>query len=382
MAIGDPYYQPPVMPPMLFMPGEDDAGINIDGTPVSNQGILPKVVRGIQGALATGKNAMPKNVVTSANAAPALATNLSVQGSGSAPPMPGKLPMRRPRMEDLDNAVAKNNTPPPALGRAQVNAPQSRGALFSSPDQGRRSNTMLSVQRPDLGIGTNEMLMRVGGAGLANAGQGGLAAYGAMFDQYGNIQDKRRANALAEYNADYRAEQDELARQDALKLAEAKAKGKAPDADTQAQIGQMDQALMDMQRAKAYLAEGNLTGFIDNNVVGLFDKFTGNKRAVGRKLLEKLRVDDTLLRIAQTKGAISNKEMDLFLAPSPDLNDQETVWSQWIDDRMQAIQAVRQRLSTGQTVDQSQQASQGQVDQFGNTGSGLNLSAADAIVGL
>ena len=85
-------------------------------------------------------------------------------------------------------------------------------------NQGRRSNTMLSVERPDLGIGTNEMLMRVGGAGLANAGQGGLAAYGAMFDQYGNIQDQRRRNALAEYNADYRAEQDELARQDALRL--------------------------------------------------------------------------------------------------------------------------------------------------------------------
>ena len=91
------------------------------------------------------------------------------------------------------------------------------------------------------------------------------------------------------------------------------------------------------------------------------------------KLLEKLRVDDTLLRIAQTKGAISNKEMDLFLSPSPDLNDQETVWMQWIDDRMQAIQAVRQRLSTGQTVDQSQQATQGQVNQFGN-----NLVGADA----
>lgn len=137
----------------------------------------------------------------------------------------------------------------------------------------------------------------------------------------------------------------------------------------------MDQALMDMQRAKAYLQEGNITGFIDNNVRGLFDKFTGNKRAVGRKLLEKLRVDDTLLRIAQTKGAISNKEMDLFLAPSPDLNDQETVWMQWIDDRMNAIQAVRQRLSSGQSVDQSQQATQGQVNQFGGSGGGISLPA-------
>ena len=99
---------------------------------------------------------------------------------------------------------------------------------------------MLSVKRPDLGIGTNEMLMRVGGAGLANAGQGGLAAYGAMFDQYGNIQDQRRRNALAEYNADYRAEQDELAHDKMhLKIAELKAQSKNAkpfDADKQQQI--------------------------------------------------------------------------------------------------------------------------------------------------
>ena len=91
---------------------------------------------------------------------------------------------------------------------------------------------MLSVQRPDLGIGTNEMLMRVGGAGLSNAGQGGLAAYGAMLDRFGTIQDQRRRNALTEYNADYRAEQAELNRQAKIEQerikAEAKKKGKAP----------------------------------------------------------------------------------------------------------------------------------------------------------
>ena len=62
--------------------------------------------------------------------------------------------------------------------------------------------------------------------GLANAGRGGLAAYGAMFDEYGNIQDQRRTNALAEYEADYRAQQDEQARLDALELAKINAKAK------------------------------------------------------------------------------------------------------------------------------------------------------------
>ena len=39
--------------------------------------------------------------------------------------------------------------------------------------------------------------------------------------------------------------------------------------------------------------------------------------AASRLLLEKLKVDDAMLRVAQTKGAISNKEMELFLAPAP-----------------------------------------------------------------
>ena len=85
---------------------------------------------------------------------------------------------------------------------------------------------MLSVQRPDLGIGTNEMLMRVGGRGLANAGRGGLAAYGAMFDEYGNIQDQRRTNALAEYEADYRAQQDEQGTTRCSETCQNKCKGK------------------------------------------------------------------------------------------------------------------------------------------------------------
>ena len=297
-------------------------------------------------------------------------------------PNAGMIPMLQYTPDGIPKLTINPSTPPssPAIPLApppvlsNTNTPQSAGAL--SPQQGRRANTMLSVQRPDLNIGTNEMLMRVGGAGLAGAQQGGLQAYSDMLKTYGGIQDQNRANSMTMYNADYQAQQDEQNRQDALRIAELEAQSKnAPNADTQQQIGQMDQALMDMQRAKAYLQEGNITGFIDNNVRGLFDKFTGNKRAVGRKLLEKLRVDDTLLRIAQTKGAISNKEMDLFLAPSPDLNDQETVWMQWIDDRMNAIQAVRQRLSTGQTVDQSQRATQGQVNQFGGSGGGISLPA-------
>jgi hypothetical protein len=210
----------------------------------------------------------------------------------------------------------------------------------------RRDQSPMSLMSPT--IDTNEMLMRIGLAGVGGSQQGGLQALSDMGAMYGSIQDANRATGLEAYKAQLDA-----------------AKQSGPDADTQAQLGQYDQALLDMRRAKEYLKEGGITGLFDNNIKGFFDKLSGNKRAVGRKLLEKLRVDDTLLRIAQTKGAISNKEMDLFLGPSPDLNDQEEVWRQWIDDRIQAMERVRSRLSGGQTVDQSERASAAQVEQFG-----------------
>lgn len=273
--------------------------------------------------------------------------------------------------------------PPPAL--ANPNAPTSVGALSPNQGQGRRSNTRLAVpNRPDLGIGTNEMLMRVGGAGLSNAGQGGLAAYGAMFDQYGNIQDQRRNNSLAEYNADYTAQKDEQDRLDALEVARLEAQAAAaPDEDTIAQIGQMDQTIFDMDRALANLEGGmELTGWWDATVGSAIDNFKGNPEAAGRLLLQKLKVDDTLLRVAQTKGAISNKEMDLFMSPAPSNFSDEKVWIAWIKERKQAIQQVRARLASGQSVTQGQQATQGQVNQFSSgNASGANQGAADAIVG-
>ena len=60
----------------------------------------------------------------------------------------------------------------------------------------------------------------------------------------------------------------------------------------------------------------SLTGFFDSTFGAAWDNIVGNPEASARLLLKKLRVDDTLLSVAQTKGAISNKEMDLFMSPS------------------------------------------------------------------
>ena len=110
-----------------------------------------------------------------------------------------------------------------------------------------------------------------------------------------------------------------------------------------------------------------------------YDRATGNPDRARRLLLQKLRVDDALLRVAQTKGAISNKEMELFLAPAPSTLDDESVWIQWIGDRQRALTAIRQRLATGQTVQNP--ASANQVNQFGSSMPALGVGQSTTIGG-
>jgi len=132
------------------------------------------------------------------------------------------------------------------------------------------------------------------------------------------------------------------------------------------------------------LEQGGVTGYWDTWVAGIYDKAAGDQDRVTRLALQKLKVDDTLLKVAQTKGAISDKEMALFMSPSPALDDQETVWIDWINERREALKKVRQRLDSGTTVDKP--ASAGQVQSFTSMGGGTtasgsaNLTEADAIV--
>ena len=54
---------------------------------------------------------------------------------------------------------------------------------------------------PNQRIGLNEALIRIGGAGVEGAQQGGLQSFANMTKQYGAIEDYNRSRALDEYNA-------------------------------------------------------------------------------------------------------------------------------------------------------------------------------------
>ena len=244
---------------------------------------------------------------------------------------------------------------PFGISKAQAatlgNNQSSQSKLPPNPNM-TRNNANLSSPSNSMMVSDGEMLMRMAGAGMGSLGKGSSAALGSALDKYGEIKDTNRLTAL--------------------EIAKAQAEAGADD-ETLTQIGQLDETMYDMDRALGYLNKYNLTGFFTQYLGTTKDKLfggkAGNTRQAARKLLEKLRVDDTLLRIAQTKGAISNKEMDLFLSPSPNQGDPEGVWINWIQDRQRALQRVRQRLSTGQTISQGERASSNQVDQFGSGGS-------------
>jgi len=250
---------------------------------------------------------------------------------------------------------------------------------------------------PNNQIGMGEALIRIGGAGLGGALDGGNYLT-PMADQYGAIQDYNRSAAVDAYNSAVEANQAQE-KADALakyreaylgiqqqKTNNAAAKANAPDKDTLSTVATLDQTLTKMQMALDAIDSGQqLTGIFDGTLGAIIDRTQGNPEATSRLLLQELKVDAALLNVAQTKGAISNAEMQLFLSPTPTKFDDEQVWRDWITRRMKAAMDIRNRLVNGSTVDDP--ASPDAVNQFTTMGVGSpaansSFSEADAIVGL
>lgn len=71
--------------------------------------------------------------------------------------------------------------------------------------------------------------------------------------------------------------------------------------------------------------------------------FFGGDQAAANKFLQGLKVDQTLLNTAQTKGAISNQEMNLFASPIPSLtDDREKVWKPYLAARIPVLRKLKQ----------------------------------------
>jgi len=236
--------------------------------------------------------------------------------------------------------------PMPSQGPALINPaqPQPQQPVLASATGNARGSSRMPNQK----IGLGEAMMRMGGAGLsAGAVPGGASAgYGAMLDSYGQIQDYNRAREMEAFEI-------EEARRKAIADRQARAQAaaaKANKGDPSENLIRMQASYDQMSEALTALKKDNLTGpfagrlgaWLDAS--GFRDYYSGNeegaKRAYMRSILANIQVDDTLLKTANTKGAISDQEMDLFKSPLPKITQDEGYWRLYITERMDVLSKV------------------------------------------
>ena len=212
----------------------------------------------------------------------------------------------------------------------------------------KRDATGLSVPRQKIDM--SEMLMRVGGAISGSAADGALASINSGTNTWGAIQDENRAMEMQQYEADQAAYENEenrkvqrmtsgrlnaAAQKDAIEKQESFSKRNQ-------RIGSLDTLIDDLTAAG-----DNVTGLWDGTGRALLDRATGDRNANLRLRLEDQRVDAALTKVEQTKGAISNREMTLFLSPMPKLTDSEEVWIDWMTMQRNVAAKMNQVASGG-----------------------------------
>lgn len=235
----------------------------------------------------------------------------------------------------------------PILNRSpNVPAPRQPALANAGATGNRRMSTRVPNQQIDMGT---EGFTRIGGAMMGAASQGGLPALAAGTQMYGNIMDYNREGKMAEYEqqmlrANEEAERQRLAlqmKQDAAKKSDVQ----------QADVINAQNQIENMETMLEALEGGGLTGLMDGTAtrwmdrLGISDWWTGSdegsKREYIRKLLQEFKVDQTLTKTANTKGAISNQEMNLFMSPFPSISlDNEEVWIATIQQRLNIARKI------------------------------------------
>lgn len=160
------------------------------------------------------------------------------------------------------------------------------------------------------------------------------------------------------------------AKADEMRAAQAAKEGKEykPSKEDETRIDKLSESIQKMDRVIQAIDQGmNFSGLTGGNVVmKIYDSMQGNPEANIRNDLQGLIVDSALINTAQTKGAISNQEMELFLSDSPDfLTWDEDAIRVWTAQRRQAYAAIVNRLKTGKRADFP--ATLNQITKFNNS---------------
>ena len=287
---------------------------------------------------------------------PEINVNGPAAGEGSLSAAENAAPPVLPAVGEGSLSAAESTANPVLIDTTKPNNEKATGVLETTDgpsvrsimsSSGPKTSNMRGSDMPNMLVDRNEALIRIGGRMYGGALQGdGISA---ATDEYGKIQDANRATAMEKYKTDQAQK---------LAMAKAAAKGKGTDAETfegmNAQMDSYQRALQAIADSRA--AGGNLTG-VGGMFKSFLDNFTGDEDGARRLILSKVKVDDALMRVAHTKGAISNAEMKLFLSPAPKNWQDEKIWESWLNERVDALRTVQLRLATGQKVPDSMASS-------------------------
>jgi hypothetical protein len=233
------------------------------------------------------------------------------------------------------NVVQGNRAPKETPMNPALSDPMSAA---NRPNPGSLTANLRGSQMPNQKIDMNEALIRMGGA------MSGVPMLENLGSSYGEIQDYNRAREKEAFGIE---EARRKAIQDRITASTKAAEASSMSSD---EMIQAETSYSQMQEAMAALKSGNLTGPIAGRLgawldrSGLTDRYFGNeagaRRAYMRSILQNIQVDDTLLKTANTKGAISDKEMELFKSPLPKITDDEGVWKLYIQQRMDVLNKI------------------------------------------
>lgn len=232
----------------------------------------------------------------------------------------------------------------PVLSQGQ---PQSQPVLQGATGNARGSSRMPMI--PDNRIGMNEALIRIGTSGLGqSANNGALGVLNAMGGTYGDIMDYNRAREMEEYKLEEERRLADQRRQDLLRKMNAPKKEDEPEKADDTEIARLEGLLNDLR------SDPNLTGPLAGSIGNRLDRsgLGDPKRAAKRLILSELQVNATLAYTAQTKGAITDREMALFQTPVPKLTDDEQVWIAWLEPQLEVLKQLQQNGITDEAAKQ------------------------------
>lgn len=249
----------------------------------------------------------------------------------------------------------------PVLMNPQQPMPGPKPVLSQQPPRnGATGNARGSMRTPGMPAVPNQQinmggegLMRIGGNIMGAAANGPLSAFQAGTQTYGDLMDYNRSREMDAFAIEEARRKEIQARMDAQRRASGGGGGSSPgtdqeQADDATEIARLEGLLNDLRN------DPNLTGPLAGTIGNRLDRsgLGDANRAAKRLILSELQVNATLAYTAQTKGAITDREMALFQTPVPKLTDDEQVWIAWLEPQLEVLKQLQQNGITDEAAKQ------------------------------